>query len=203
MSWNESIKPVVATTLVAVILPIPIYLLWMHGLQRLWRRIGIASYVLHISFYAAMVTTMARLQPLWSQGALPWPNALSWVAVLPLAVALWLIIESYRTIDWKTMHQVRQLTPGHERPMIRSGILGRMRHPRYTAFSLVAFGNALLTGYPWVAAAAVVTIALLALVVYVEERELRDFFGEEFERYRREVPAFIPRFPGRGPLGVP
>lgn len=195
MSWNESVKPVIATALVAAIVPIPIYLLWMHGLQRVWRRVGIASYAFHLALYAAMVITLARMHTFWSQSALPWPVAFAWPAILPLGIALWLIIESYRTIDWRTLHQVRQLTPRHERPMIRDGILGRMRHPRYTAFSLVAFGNALLTGYPWVAAAAVVTIALLSLVVRLEERELRDYFGEEFERYRREVPAFIPRFP--------
>jgi protein-S-isoprenylcysteine O-methyltransferase Ste14 len=199
MPWNDSVKSILSTVLLALILPIPVYLLWMHGLQNLWRRLGPASYLLHLALYATMVYVLVRMHRVWSRGAWPWPDAIAWLALVPLAIAAWLIVESYRTIDWRTLHQVRQFAPGAGRELVRSGILGRMRHPRYLAFSLVAIGNALLTGYPLVAAAAVVTIALLAVVIALEERELRDFFGEEFERYRREVPAFIPRPSGGRP----
>jgi protein-S-isoprenylcysteine O-methyltransferase Ste14 len=68
-----------------------------------------------------------------------------------------------------------------------------MRHPRYVAFLLVAIGNFVMTGYPLLLLCAVITFAGLALVVRIEERELRAFFGEEFEKYRREVGAFWPR----------
>jgi protein-S-isoprenylcysteine O-methyltransferase Ste14 len=193
MPFDDSPKAIFATLLVASITPIPVYLLWMHGLQRLWRRLGWLSYILHISLYVVMVTALIRMHGFWSRWAWPWPDAVAWLCVVPFAIALWLLFESYRTIDWRTMHQVRQLVPGQERPLVRDGILGRMRHPRYVAFLLVAIGNFVMTGYPLLLLCAVITFAGLALVVRIEERELRAFFGEEFEKYRREVGAFWPR----------
>jgi protein-S-isoprenylcysteine O-methyltransferase Ste14 len=147
---------------------------------------------------------VVRLHDVWSRGEWRWPdelswvydvqsNVLSWLSVIPLGLALWLMIESYRTIDFKTLHQIRQLLPKQKRVIIRDGILGRMRHPRYVAFSLIAVGNALLTGYPLVMASAVVTLFAFAWVIRMEEREMAAYFGEEFEKYRREVPAFWPR----------
>ena len=38
-----------------------------------------------------------------------------------------------------------------------------------------------------------VTLPTLYLVVVLEERELRDRFGMEYEEYCREVPRFLPR----------
>ena len=193
MSFPESVRPLVTTVLVATYLPVPIYLLWMHTLQRVWRRVGLASYIVHLSLYAALVTLVARSHAAWSWNAWPWPAALSWIAAVPLILAAWLAIYTYATIDFKTLHQIRQLVPGKERRIVRSGVLGRMRHPRYVMFSLIGIGAALFSGYPLVAVTAVLTVALFAVVILVEERELAQCFGEEFERYRREVPAFIPR----------
>lgn len=193
MSWHESVEPVTATALAAAILPIPPYLLWMHGLQRLWRRIGIAAYVLHVALYATMVTLVARAHTFWHSVVWPWPAGIEWLSLVPIGLAAWLVVETYRTIDWRTLHQVRQLVPGVERTIVRDGILGRMRHPRYVAFSLVAVGNFMMNGYAWIGVTAAVTIALFWLVIVVEERELRKYFGSDFLRYRRQVPAFIPR----------
>jgi protein-S-isoprenylcysteine O-methyltransferase Ste14 len=205
----DSAKPVIATALVACYLPVPFYLLWMHGLQRVWRRMGFVSYALHVSLYGAMVWAVIRMHALWSGGEWRWPDALSWVAVaqtevlpwfsiIPLGVSLWLMVESYRTIDFKTLHQIRQLVPKEGRTIVRDGILGHMRHPRYVTFSLIGIGNAALTGYPLVAVSAVLTLFLFAWVIRLEEHEMAAYFGEEFEKYRREVPALWPRSLRRG-----
>jgi protein-S-isoprenylcysteine O-methyltransferase Ste14 len=60
-------------------------------------------------------------------------------------------------------------------------------------FTLLALGNVLITGYPLVVVSLLVTIGVFAVVIRLEEKELREHFGEEFEKYRREVPAFLPR----------
>jgi protein-S-isoprenylcysteine O-methyltransferase Ste14 len=68
-------------------------------------------------------------------------------------------------------------------------------------FTLLSLGNVLITGYPLVLVSLAVTIVVFAVVIRLEENELREYFGEEFEEYRRAVPAFFPRMTGRSPGG--
>lgn len=81
--------------------------------------------------------------------------------------------------------------------LVIEGIYAHLRHPRYVQVGLALAAIALfcnyLAGYVLFAA----YFALIHLVVFFEERELKQRFGEKYERYCREVPRFIPRFPGR------
>jgi len=51
----------------------------------------------------------------------------------------------------------------------------------------------MLTGYPLVLASLAVTTLVMGIVIRLEEKELAQYFGEEFEEYKRSVPAFFPR----------
>jgi protein-S-isoprenylcysteine O-methyltransferase Ste14 len=191
-----SFKPVFATVLATLYLPVPPYLLLLHGLQPLWRRIGLVpSYAFLFTAYILMVTATILAHDVWSINAVDgWPAWASWLGVVPLAAAAALAAVTYSTIEPKTLHLARQLDPALGRTLITDGILGRMRHPRYTMFTLISIGNAIVTGYPVIAATAVITALLLVLTIHLEERELAAYFGDEFNEYRHRVPAFIPRF---------
>ena len=205
MFLEDTLRPLSATTLLALYLPVPFYLLWLHGLQRLWKKMGWASYVFLLSPYLAMVAAIVRWHALWQWRAWPWPHALSWLALVPLALAGWLAWHTYRTIEPRTLHLERQLNPSPGRRLITTGVLGRMRHPRYVMFTLLAVGNALITGYPLIATSALVTALLLWATIRLEERELLAYFGEAFCDYKKRVPAFIPRVSrgvARGRRGV-
>ena len=190
-------KPFVATFLLALYLPVPFYMLWIHAGDRLWKRIGPASYALHWALYIGMVTAVIRLHDAWGLGAWEWPAGLTWLGLFPLALAAWLAWRTYATIHWRTLLGFRQISPDGDRRLIREGILGTIRHPRYVMFTLLAIGNVMVTGYPLVVVSLIVTAAVFAVVIHLEEKELRAFFGEKFETYRRDVPAFVPRITRR------
>jgi protein-S-isoprenylcysteine O-methyltransferase Ste14 len=69
-----------------------------------------------------------------------------------------------------------------------------VRNPMITGVLSILVGEAALFGSPWLLAWWVLFLAIN--VVYfplVEEPALRARFGDEYERYRRSVPRWIPR----------
>lgn len=68
------------------------------------------------------------------------------------------------------------------------------RNPLYVGNILIGYGFAAIHGEPWAYAA--VTVYLLLFYPYTIRREaqkMENFFGEEYEKYREEVPVLIPR----------
>ncbi len=119
--------------------------------------------------------------------------------VLALA-ALYLFAAGCRAHDCRTVLGTSQLAapagaPDHVR-LSTSGILGRVRHPWYSA------GIALL----WTPGSHTdVTLAVhLVLTAYfvigshLEERRLLARFGDEYRRYQQTVPMLLPRLRPRG-----
>jgi protein-S-isoprenylcysteine O-methyltransferase Ste14 len=193
MTSFEQFRSFAATILLALYLPVPIYMTWIHAGRRLWKKIGRASFAIHLMLYAGLVAAIIWAHPIWCWEAWPWPAWISWIGLAPLAVAAWLAVRTYATIDLRTLLVFRQISSPRERRLLTDGILGTIRHPRYVMYTALAAGNLLITGYPLVLASLVVTLLFLTITIRMEEEELRECFGEEFEKYRRSVPAFFPR----------
>jgi protein-S-isoprenylcysteine O-methyltransferase Ste14 len=77
--------------------------------------------------------------------------------------------------------------------LLREGIYGRVRHPRYIEVVSFSLAYALFANYLGAYVMVLLLIPTLYLVVVIEERELHERFGEEYEEYCRRVPRFFPR----------
>jgi protein-S-isoprenylcysteine O-methyltransferase Ste14 len=84
--------------------------------------------------------------------------------------------------------------PERSTGLVRTGMHGRMRHPIYTGIILSALGWLLLGCTPEKLVVVGITFVYLPIGIHLEERKLITAFGEEYLRYRREVPALIPRW---------
>jgi protein-S-isoprenylcysteine O-methyltransferase Ste14 len=97
---------------------------------------------------------------------------------------------------WRVLHAAQQ-----EKRLATTGLYARMRHPQYVAFVLIMAG--FLVMWP-----TLLTLIMFPVLIYMyyrlakrEEREVRQQFGGEYERYAEAVPAFIPRVnPALSPL---
>ncbi len=78
--------------------------------------------------------------------------------------------------------------------LLTEGIYAHMRHPRYAQIVVALLGWALLSNYVTSYVVVLIVIAAIALVIPLEERELAERFGAEYETYRRRVPALIPHW---------
>jgi protein-S-isoprenylcysteine O-methyltransferase Ste14 len=105
--------------------------------------------------------------------------------VAGLAFSVWARIHLGR--NWSGTVTLKQ---DHE--LIRSGPYRFVRHPIYTGLLIAVLGTALSLG-EW---RGLITLALFAIAfvrkIGIEERFMRETFGDAYERYRRDVPALIP-----------
>jgi protein-S-isoprenylcysteine O-methyltransferase Ste14 len=78
--------------------------------------------------------------------------------------------------------------------LVIGGLYRHVRNPMYLAFAATIVGQALILGQPILLPyAAAFAIAVAAFVRCYEEPTLRRQFGEQYEAYRRAVPAWWPR----------
>jgi protein-S-isoprenylcysteine O-methyltransferase Ste14 len=79
---------------------------------------------------------------------------------------------------------------GHE--LRTEGPYGIVRHPIYAGILGMLLGSAMLDGFGRWTLALIGGGALVLVRVRAEERLLSDVFPDDYERYRRQVPALIP-----------
>jgi len=82
---------------------------------------------------------------------------------------------------------------GAEHKLIRSGPYALVRHPIYTSMLIVMCANAVIvTPWPLFLGSLVLFVAGTEIRVRTEEKLLASRFGDEFQDYKRAVPAYIP-----------
>ena len=82
------------------------------------------------------------------------------------------------------------LKKGHE--LIRNGPYALVRHPIYTGLLLALLGTAVAVGKWRALFGLVLMTGAVAHKLTIEERFMREQFGEAYARYRAEVAALIP-----------
>ena len=119
------------------------------------------------------------------------PRTFGWVAAGLAAVALGLAfsVAARHRLGGNWSGQVT-LKEGHE--LVRGGPYALVRHPIYTGMLLALIGTAIAIGR-WRALAGFALLAAgLIYKVSIEEKFMRERFGEAYARYSAEVPALIP-----------
>ncbi len=82
---------------------------------------------------------------------------------------------------------------GRTEPLVVSGPYRIVRHPMYSAASMITFGLALATDLtPVLIGSGLLVLWLAFVIVPFEERELRVLFGREYEEYMRRTSRMLP-----------
>ncbi|HXH51043.1 MAG TPA: methyltransferase [Terriglobia bacterium] len=111
-----------------------------------------------------------------------------------LAVNFWVSRRVHQKFSFKKLAGLPELNPNHPlRGVVGTGIYARVRHPRYANIMLGFLAFGLLTGAAAIFLLAFVTFLLYLIVTPLEERELREHYGSDYDAYARTVPRFLPR----------
>jgi len=79
--------------------------------------------------------------------------------------------------------------------LVVNGFNRYVRNPMYVGLLITILGQALLFGSPWLVLYAIcLWIITAAFVRWYEEPTLARTYGNEYEAYRRNVPAWLPRW---------
>jgi protein-S-isoprenylcysteine O-methyltransferase Ste14 len=106
--------------------------------------------------------------------------------LLPLSNVIVLMGMFLVIFGWRKIHRA-------ESQLVTTGIYGHVRHPQYSGFMLITLGMNVL----WVTISTLLLWPILVIVYYrlakQEDKEMERRFGEEYQKYKRIVPMFIPR----------
>ena len=166
-----------------------------HPFVGFWRRLGRPAFytIVTVLSFAIMGAIYLVREPLlaveYGTNRAFWP-----LVVLFYGTSIYVEIRCRKHLKTKILMGAPELAPdGRGGKLITEGIYGRVRHPRYIAVWLGTVAAAFFTHYLAVYVIAIAIVPALYLVVLMEEKELRERFGEEHERYCDRVPRFVPR----------
>jgi protein-S-isoprenylcysteine O-methyltransferase Ste14 len=127
------------------------------------------------------------------RGGLPWPGGLVW----PFVAGLVLIAAGISLRAWSIATLGRffqywiKIQPGHR--VVTGGPYRYVRHPSYTGIALVLLGVALACDDVWsLVAVAVLGGTGLAVRIHVEERQLTESLGSEYEDFAAGRKRLVP-----------
>jgi protein-S-isoprenylcysteine O-methyltransferase Ste14 len=145
-------------------------------------------------FFVLAPGVVAGLIPWWLTG---WEREELWAPLRVaggalLVVGLAVLLHAFARFVVEGLGTPAPVAPTEH--LVVGGLYRYVRNPMYLAVLAAIVGQALLLGQlELLAYAAVVALAFVAFVHWYEEPTLHRQFGEEYEKYRRQVPGWIPR----------
>jgi protein-S-isoprenylcysteine O-methyltransferase Ste14 len=112
-----------------------------------------------------------------------------WIGAALVAGGLLFSVAARRSLggNWSGTVTLKQ-----DHTFTRDGPYRFVRHPIYTGILLAVLGSAIALGEWRALLALALILAAFLRKIPIEERFLRDQFGDDYTRYRREVAALVP-----------
>jgi protein-S-isoprenylcysteine O-methyltransferase Ste14 len=147
----------------------------------------------YVLVYLSVAASVIAAQLLGRHGHLLWPGGLVW----PLVAGLILIVACVALRAWSIITLGRffqysiRIQSGHT--VVTTGPYRFVRHPSYTGLTLGVVGYALACGDIWSLLAAAVLAGLgLTIRIRVEERQLHNALGPDYDTFAAHHKRLIP-----------
>ncbi len=173
---------------------IPLFWIPVHGFPRLFKRLGMLTYIMPAVLWPplAYVIFINRELLLYYRFDLSLPVRAAGVILLAAGIALQ--IRSGVLLSLRGLIGIPEISSGTQRGLAKEGIYSVVRHPTYLSHTMMLSGMFLFTA---VVAVGIVTlldfIVINTLVIPLEERELAARFGKDYIEYRNKVPRYFPK----------
>jgi protein-S-isoprenylcysteine O-methyltransferase Ste14 len=193
----DRIRYLLALVSLTVLPPGLLFWLVIHPWARAWRRLGpLQTYLIVLPPVFALGAVLFRVRGRLVGADLGKHWSLISMAVVLYGVVAWLEFQYWRQLSIPTLIGIPELSGGgHGKgTLLKDGVYGTVRHPRYLSAGLAVVANALITNHAGIYVLILLLFPAGFVMLAFEERELVDRFGEEYRQYQREVPRVLPRW---------
>jgi protein-S-isoprenylcysteine O-methyltransferase Ste14 len=115
----------------------------------------------------------------------------SWMKPLGLILAVWGVWIINLSFRYYSFRQFVGLKTG-EMTLHKTGLMKLVRHPLYVGTLLILIGYFLFSPTNVSLIILIISVIYVFIGIYLEELKLIREFGEEYIRYKKEVPMLIP-----------
>jgi len=178
---------------------IPLFWLMVHPRARVWREKERSPFRVLVPAWIVMWVGIGALTGPWRAVAF-YTTLWSWVpATLLFATGVATYFRAGAHFSWAQLGGLPEIRPrdgraeGHDQRLITTGIRARVRHPVYLGHLCEMLAWSVGTGLIvcWLLTAfAIITGAAM---IRMEDAELQERFGAEYQMYRNRVPAVLPK----------
>jgi protein-S-isoprenylcysteine O-methyltransferase Ste14 len=177
---------------------VPLFWLMVHPRAHRWRERDRSPFRVLLPAWILMWLVVGALTVRWRSVAI-YSTAWSWIpAAVLFALGIFIYFRAGAHFSWAQLGGVPEVrnnvrTGRSDDRLVTSGIRAHVRHPIYLAHLCEMLAWSVGTGLVvcWLLAA--FAIATGAVMIQMEDAELKRRFGDDYSQYRRRVGAVFPR----------
>jgi protein-S-isoprenylcysteine O-methyltransferase Ste14 len=176
---------------------VPLFWFMVHPRAHRWRESDRSPFRVLVPAWITMWFGIGALTEPWHRVAL-YTSWLGWIpAAFLFAIGIFIYTHAGAHFSLAQLGGLPEVRANHrDDRLITTGIRAYVRHPVYLAHLCEMFAWSLGTGLVVCWGLTAFAIATGAVMIRMEDRELEKRFGEEYDTYRKRVPAVLPRVPG-------
>lgn len=177
---------------------IPMFLIQIHYATGFWRKLGLWTYLVIFLEWVPIAFALYLWREVILQYEVTTTMPFHVVGVVAVAAGVALHAWTAKLLGIKATIGYTELKPEtaeKNQVLVTSGPFAVVRHPSYGAHTMVISGIFLITGVVAVGLIALVDLAITYFVTTeLEDRELTERFGNQYEEYKKKVPKLFPKF---------
>jgi protein-S-isoprenylcysteine O-methyltransferase Ste14 len=171
---------------------IPLFWVPVHLATGFFRKLGLFSYLMPVITWVPIAYLIYHYRFFLLQFMVQLPALLNLIGIPLLLLGTLLHIWTAILLGGLGIIGVPEISSKVRSRLITKGPFSIVRHPTYLAHTLIFFGVFFITDGAVVGLVALLDfIVVNSMIIPLEEKELLNRFGEEFQIYKRQVPTRV------------
>lgn len=192
--WNDILKDLLALLTIIVWPVVPLFWIPVHGFPRLFRKVGILTYVVPFVLWLPVGYLIYHNRDFLLHFNAGFPPGLNAAGFIVFAAGCGLQLWTGKLLGLWGLMGLPEISDRVKSRFVAEGAFAVVRHPTYLSHTLIFSGVFLMTGVISVGIIALADFTVINLVIIpLEEKELAVRFDGEYAQYKREVPKIFPR----------
>src|SRR3972149_9038054 len=174
---------------------IPLFWIPVHGLSRIFKRLGLLTYAIPLISWLPFAYFIYSIRNFILPFKIELPFLLNISGIPLLILGTLLHVWTGKLLGLWGLIGLPEVSKRIEGNLVTKGPFSVVRHPTYLAHTLIFSGVFLITGAVTVGIITFIDFLLVyALIIPLEEKELLNRFGKDYNLYKEQVPKLFPRF---------